>query len=247
MTSFRSRRPTALAAAALMLAWTTTAAGARAGDGADLIQDSIKTLEELTAAPDNGIPQHLLDRAEAILVIPSLIKGGFIVGAKHGRGVLSVRDRIGGSWSDPAFVTLTGGSIGWQIGAQSVDLVLLVMNKNGVEELLKDKFTLSGAASVAAGPVGRSSEAGTNARMDAKILAYSRAKGLFAGATLEGASLSADESAIKDFYGQSYSVRDITTTGVKTPMPPAVALWKSMLAKIAGTTGAAVDMAIDVR
>src|SRR4029450_8037427 len=111
-------------------------------DEVERIQKSIGVLQELTRVPEDGIPQHLLQRAEAIVVIPTLVKGGFIVGAKHGRGVMSTRDRATNSWSAPAFIKMTGGSIGWQIGVQSVDLVLLVMNPKGVTELLEDRFTI---------------------------------------------------------------------------------------------------------
>src|SRR5262245_28055839 len=159
------------------------------GDEVELVQKSMDVLRDLTKVPENGIPRDLLERAEGIVVIPSLVKGGFIVGAKHGKGLMSAKNKSTGQWSAPAVVKLTGGSIGWQIGVESVDLVLLVMNRNGVEQLLQDKFTIGGDLSVAAGPVGRNAQAATNAQANAGILAYSRAKGLFAGATLEGAGL----------------------------------------------------------
>src|SRR5262245_17320630 len=148
------------------------------------VQSSMTVLGDLTKAPDDQIPTNLLSGSEAIAVIPSLVKGGFVVGAKHGRGIISVR-RAGGtdgnSWSKPAFVKMTGGNIGWQIGLEQIDLVLLVMNHDGIDDLLSDKFTLGGNLSVAAGPVGRSGDAATDAKLQAGILAYSRAKGLFAG------------------------------------------------------------------
>ena len=139
------------------------------------VTDSAAVLETLVRAPDQGIPEHILTRAEAIVVIPSLVKGGFIVGAQHGRGLMSVRNRETNKWSAPGFVALTGGSIGWQIGVQAVDLVLLVMNRDGVKDLLDNEFKLGANASVAAGPLGRQGEASTDASLSAQILAYSRA------------------------------------------------------------------------
>ena len=199
------------------------------------VQESIQTLQELTAIPANAIPQYLLERAEAIVVIPSLVRGGFIVGGKHGKGVMSVRRRADGTstWSAPAFVNLSGGSIGWQIGAEAVDLVLLVMNKEGIEKLLEDKLTLGGNLSVAAGPVGRSADAATNVRLDAQILAYSRAKGLFAGATFEGAVLHANDSANKAFYGRELKLRDILLGEPPTASaPPMHKTWTNTLASL---------------
>jgi lipid-binding SYLF domain-containing protein len=198
-------------------------------------QDSIATLQELTNIPANAIPQYLLDRAEAIVVIPSLVRGGFIVGGKHGKGVMSVRNRAGAAaaWSNPAFVNLSGGSIGWQIGAEAVDLVLLVMNKEGIDKLLTDKLTLGGNLSVAAGPVGRSADAATNVRLDAQILAYSRAKGLFAGATFEGAALHANDSANKAFYGRELKLRDILYGDTASTNLPSIAqTWKTTLTSL---------------
>lgn len=174
----------------------------------DRIQNSLTVLRDLTSTPENSIPKGLLQRAEAIVVIPSLVKGGFIVGAKHGKGVLSVRDDER-RWSSPAFMKMTGGSIGWQIGVESVDLVLLVMNRGGINDLLSDKFTLGGNMSVAAGPVGRNADAATDVKLGSEILAYSRAKGLFAGASLEGASLTGDKDSNEAFYGTKISPREI--------------------------------------
>jgi len=173
------------------------------------VTDSAAVLETLVRAPDQGIPEHILTRAEAIVVIPSLVKGGFIVGAQHGRGLMSVRNRETNKWSAPGFVALTGGSIGWQIGVQAVDLVLLVMNRDGVKDLLDNEFKLGANASVAAGPLGRQGEASTDASLSAQILAYSRAKGLFAGLSLEGASLRIDRDANEKFYGRSVSKDDM--------------------------------------
>jgi len=194
------------------------------------VTDAVAVLETLVRAPDQGIPQHILERAEAIVVIPSLVKGGFIIGAQHGRGVMSVRDRANNRWSAPGFIALTGGSIGWQIGVQSVDLVLLVMNREGVKELLDNEFKLGANASVAAGPVGRQGEASTDASLNAQILAYSRAKGLFAGLSLEGASLRVDRDANKDFYGATISTDDMVRGIARTT--PAGNQWTSTLARL---------------
>jgi SH3 domain-containing YSC84-like protein 1 len=148
---------------------------------------------------------------------------------------MSVRDRTTNSWSAPAFIKLTGGTIGWQIGVQSVDLVLLVMNPKGVTELLEDRFTVGGNLSVAAGPVGRAAEASTNAQLSSQILAYSRAKGLFAGATLEGASLRADADSIDALYGSELSLTDIALRRkLSTPLPAAAEQWQAAMKRIAG-------------
>ena len=223
-----SFRALLLAVAAVLAA---TAVPARAqSDEEKRITDSAAVLETLVRAPDQEIPDYILERAEAIVVIPSLVKGGFIVGAQHGRGIMSVRDRETNKWSAPGFVALTGGSIGWQIGVQAVDLVLLVMNREGVKDLLDNEFKLGANASVAAGPVGRQGEASTDASLSAQILAYSRAKGLFAGLALEGASLRIDRDAIERLYGRSISkeemVRGISIT------TPGGSLWTAALARL---------------
>jgi lipid-binding SYLF domain-containing protein len=206
-------------------------------DEVKTIEDSVVVLQTLTSSPDDRIPDNLLRKAEAIVVIPSLIKGGFVIGAKHGKGVISVRDSATGRWSVPAFVTMTGGSIGWQIGVESVDLVLLVMNRDGVDKLLDDKFTIGGSLSAAAGPVGRSGDAATDAQVSAEILAYSRAKGLFAGATFEGSALHADDSDNADFYGPRSNLRELVLApGSRTTVPPPAATWQETLQRLAGRT-----------
>ena len=209
-------------------------------DDLQRIDSSIAVLRELTTSPDDDIPQSLLQRAEGIVVIPTLVKGGFIVGAKHGRGILSARERGSRQWSLPVFVTMTGGSIGWQIGLQSVDLVLLVMNQSGVSSVLDDKFTVGGSLSVAAGPVGRAAEAATDAKLNSQILAYSRAKGLFAGATLEGASLHPDKDVNREFYGPAVDIRAVlATTHVAPDIPAALIEWHNLLASFDGAGGRA--------
>ena len=194
-------------------------AAARAqSDEEKRVTESTAVLETLVRTPDQGIPEHILTRAEAIVVIPSLVKGGFIVGAQHGRGIMSVRNRETNTWSAPGFVALTGGSIGWQIGVQATDLVLLVMNRDGVKDLLDTEFKVGANASVAAGPVGRTGEASTDASLSAQILAYSRTRGLFAGLALEGASLRIDRDANEKFYGKAVS-KDEMVRGVSITTP----------------------------
>src|SRR5271166_2754251 len=155
------------------------------------MDDAAKDLEQLLAAPDNGIPESVFNKAKCVAVVPSKIKGGFIFGAEHGRGVASCRLPYGG-WRAPAFYVLTGGSCGAQIGAEGVDLVMLIMNDNGLNQLLSAKFKIGAAASASAGPVGRQAAADTSWKMNSEILTYSRARGLFAGATLNGASVKED-------------------------------------------------------
>ena len=220
------------AAAAITAALLVASSGAASAQSNEekRVTDSAAVLETLVRAPDQGLPEHILSRAEAIVVIPSLVKGGFIVGAQHGRGVMSVRNRDTNTWSAPGFIALTGGSIGWQIGLQAVDLVLLVMNKDGVKDLLANEFKFGANASVAAGPVGRQGEASTDASLSAQILAYSRAKGLFAGLSLEGASLRIDKDANKDFYRAAISTDEMVRGVSKTT--PAGSQWTATLARL---------------
>jgi lipid-binding SYLF domain-containing protein len=199
-------------------------------DEAERLAKSTEVLDSLVTATDDGIPEHILARAEAIVIIPTLMKGGFVVGAQHGKGVMAVRN--GTTWSFPSFVSLNGGSLGWQIGLESVDMVLLVMNKSGIDDLMKSEFKLGADASVAAGPVGRSAEASTDARMAAKILAYSRAKGLFAGATIQGASLKDDEDANRRFYGRAVTPQDLFAGEPPIAPPPSAQTWRSHIASV---------------
>lgn len=228
---------TAVQALAIGLVAASPVLASDSGNEAKRITESIQVLNDLTATPDAAIPNYVLERAEAIVVIPSLVKGGFVLGAEHGKGVMSIRDRQTNQWSAPSFVTMTGGSIGWQIGLQSVDLVLVVMNREGVDDLLKSEFTLGGNASVAAGPIGRSAEASTDATMGAKILAYSRAKGLFAGATLEGSALRSDDDANRRFYGREISARTLAESSNLTA-PPAARQWREALGRSMAQTSA---------
>src|SRR5450432_2064314 len=179
------------------------------------LQSSVDVLHSIMATPDKGIPEEVLTNAKCILVVPNLIKGGFILGGKHGRGVASCRTSSG--WSAPAFVSIGGGSWGLQIGVEGVDLVVLVMNDRGFQHLLSSKFELTGEGSVAAGPVGRHASAGTDWKMNTEMLTYSRSKGIFAGLTLEGAVIEQDNDSTHAIYGKSKSFRSILSGKVSTP------------------------------
>jgi SH3 domain-containing YSC84-like protein 1 len=163
-------------------------------------QAAADVLDEIQGAPDKGIPQEVLGSAECVAVVPSLLKGGFIVGGRFGRGLASCRTPKG--WSAPAFFTVKGGSVGFQIGGQAVDLVMLIMNNDGMQHLLSSKFSLGADASVAAGPVGRHAEGNTDWKMRAQVLTYSRARGIFAGVSLAGAVINQDKDSTRDFYGR---------------------------------------------
>jgi lipid-binding SYLF domain-containing protein len=163
-------------------------------------QAAADVLDEIQGAPDKGIPQEVLGSAECVAVVPSLLKGGFIVGGRFGRGLASCRTPKG--WSAPAFFTVKGGSVGFQIGGQAVDLVMLIMNNDGMQHLLSSQFSLGADASVAAGPVGRHAEGNTDWKMRAQVLTYSRARGIFAGVSLDGAVINQDKESTRDFYGR---------------------------------------------
>lgn len=208
----------------------------RAQEGAkesDRIKEAIVVLDEVMAANDSAVPRAILERAEAIAVFPTLVKAGFVVGAQRGRGVISVRDPKTGAWSSPAFLTITGGSIGAQIGAQAVDLVLVVQNRRGLEQLLNNQFKIGADASVAAGPVGRDASASTDIQLRAQILSYSRARGLFAGVTLNGSTIRQDRDANERFYGIAYRTKAIVLDHVGGSPEPSAA-WREALAKHAG-------------
>ncbi len=193
------------------LAW----AGSAREDTEARLQSSVEVLHAVMATPDKGIPEEVLSGAKCILVVPNLIKGGFIVGGKHGRGVATCRTSDG--WSAPAFVSIGGGSWGLQIGVEGVDLVVLVMNDQGFQHLLSSKFQLSGEGSVAAGPVGRHASAGTDWKMNTEMLSYSRSKGVFAGLTLEGAVVEQDNDSTRAIYGKSMTFRNILSGKASTP------------------------------
>jgi lipid-binding SYLF domain-containing protein len=196
-------------------------AGATAGEAADIsakeasrIQEAATVLKEIHTVPDKDVPDELWQRAECVVVVPGLKKAAFIVGGEYGKGLMSCRHETG--WSAPIFMEIGKGSWGLQIGAQSIDLVLLVMNKNGMEKMLRNKVTLGAEASVAGGPVGRDARAATDAQMKAEILSYSRTQGLFAGVNLSGGVVRSDEGSNRDLYGPSVAARDVVMKGTVT-------------------------------
>ncbi len=179
------------------------------------LQAAATVLNEIMAAPDKGIPSDILGSAKCVAVVPSLLKGGFVVGGAHGRGMATCRTAAG--WSAPAPLTTTGGSIGLQIGCQAVDLVMVLMNDRGMQALLTSKFKLGADASVAAGPVGRHTEGSTDWKLRAEVLTYSRARGLFAGISFNGAVIKQDEDATRELYGRMVDFKSILTGSVATP------------------------------
>ncbi len=196
----------------------TLSVAAWAGDRSnesDRVESAATVLDEIMAAPDKGIPERIIDDAKCIAVVPSMLKGGFVVGAAYGKGVASCRTDRG--WTPPAFFVLQGGSFGFQIGGQAVDVVMLIMNEHGMRSLLNSKFKLGADASVAAGPVGRQAEGSTDITMRAEILTYSRARGIFAGITLNGASVRQDRDATRDFYGRMIPFRTLLKGGTSSP------------------------------
>ena len=206
-----------LLASLLLILLVASAAFGDRSDGVKRLQRSTEVLQEIMKAPDKGIPGDLLDKAACIVVVPGLKKGGIGLGAKYGKGELICRtaDR---KWSAPLFITIEGGSIGLQLGFTQIDVIMLIMNHKGVDKLISDKFTIGADASAAAGPVGRQTSASTNARMDAEILTYSRAKGLFAGVSLDGATLRPDKDDNRSFYGKEIDPKSIISGEV--PVPP---------------------------
>jgi lipid-binding SYLF domain-containing protein len=185
-------------------------------DAVERLQSATKMLHQIVNAPDKGIPDEVLKGAKCIAVVPGLIKGGFIIAGKHGRGVATCRLPTG-RWSAPAFFVISGGSWGAQIGVESIDLVLMVMNNEGMRHLMSDKFQIGGEAAAAAGPVGRHAEAGTDWKVEAQVLTYSRAKGLFAGIDLGGSVVERDKDSTVAFYGKDLTARMILDGNVPTP------------------------------
>jgi lipid-binding SYLF domain-containing protein len=208
----------------LLVLWVVTctaavafAAGEKTNNGkaADRVKSAATVLDEIESAPDQGIPEEVLGSAECVAVVPSMIKGGFIFGARFGRGVASCRTPKG--WSAPAFFSIKGGSFGLQIGGQAVDLVMLIMNDNGMKNLLSSKFKLGADASVAAGPVGRHAAADTDWKLRAQVLSYSRARGIFAGLELSGAVVDQDKDSTREFYGRMVPFKTSLTGSVEAP------------------------------
>ena len=194
---------------------TDEKASGKEGKAQDRVQAAADVLNEIQGAPDQGIPAEVLGSAECVAVVPSMLKGGFVVGAHYGRGVASCRTPKG--WSAPAFFTVKGGSFGLQIGGQAVDLVMLVMNENGMRNLLSSNFKLGANASVAAGPVGRHAAADTDWKMRAQILSYSRARGIFAGLELNGAVIKQDKDSTREFYGHMVTTKAALQGEIEAP------------------------------
>ena len=200
------------------------------------LNDAATVLSEMRHAPDGGIPQDLWTRAQCVLVVPSLKKAAFVVGGEAGSGVMSCRRGTG--WSAPLFMHLAKGSFGAQIGAQEIDLVLLVMNRGGVDKLLQDKVSLGADVSLAAGPIGRSANAATDAQMHAEMLSYSRSQGLFAGIDLSGGVLRPDTEADARAYGANVTAREIVDGTARVAMPAAAQSFVRALARdVTATTG----------
>ncbi|MGD0200202.1 MAG: lipid-binding SYLF domain-containing protein [Bryobacteraceae bacterium] len=181
------------------------------------LAEAAAVFSEVMATPDRGIPQDLLERAHCIVIVPGVKTAAFVVGGKYGKGFLSCRNHNGVGWSAPATVRIEGGSVGFQIGGSSTDLIMLVMSERGADKLLASKFTLGAEGSVAAGPVGRTATAQTDAQMHAEILSWSRSQGLFAGIALEGATLRQDLDDNATLYGKKLENREIVTSGVAAP------------------------------
>jgi len=200
----------------LSLATLSFAASARE-DATDRLDRSTTVLHEIMGMPDKGIPEEVLEHAKCVAVIPHMVKGGFVFGAKGGKGVATCRTSEG--WSAPAFITISGGSWGLQIGVEAVDVVLIIQNDKGMQRLLSSNFQVGADASAAAGPVGRHAEAGTDWKMDTEILTYSRARGVFAGLTLEGASIRQDNDSRSAMYGHTVTTRALLLG--KVPVPAA--------------------------
>lgn len=193
------------------LGWSAT----KKEDASDRLDNAAKVLHEIMATPDKGIPSEVLEHAKCIAVVPHMLKGGFVLGAEGGKGVATCRTDHG--WSAPAFFTLEGGSFGLQIGVEGIDLVMVVQNDQGMEHLINSKFKIGADASAAAGPVGRHASADTDWKLNAEILTYSRAKGAFAGLTLNGAAVKDDEDSTRAFYGPDVTQRALLTGKVEAP------------------------------
>jgi len=208
-------------------------AGSAREDATDRLDNSTSVLHEIMGMPDKGIPEEVLEHAKCVAVIPHMVKGGLVFGAKGGKGVATCRTAEG--WSAPAFITISGGSWGLQIGVEAVDVVLIIQNEKGMQRLLSSNLQIGADASAAAGPVGRHAEAGTDWKMDTEILTYSRAKGAFAGLTLEGASLRQDNDSREAIYGGN-----VTTLALllgEVPVPPEA---RRFLAEVRGAKEQAV-------
>lgn len=209
----------------------TTAVALTASDASERINEAASVLQEIMGIKEQTIPQELLDNAECAIIVPGVKKGAFMVGAKYGRGFASCRTEKFG-WTSPAAMRMEGGSFGFQIGGSETDVLMLILNRRGMDKLLTSKFTLGGDASVAAGPVGRTSSAETDALMRAEILSWSRSRGVFAGISLKGSTMRPDDTANRQLYGRDLTNREILTG--KIPNPEAAEKFVSLLNKYSG-------------
>jgi SH3 domain-containing YSC84-like protein 1 len=223
---------------AIFASLTISATGLMAATAAERLGDSATVMHEIMATPDRGIPQDLLNRAQCVVIVPGLKKGAFIVGGEYGKGFAECRSANG--WGAPAAIRVEGGSVGFQIGGSDTDVVMLVMNQDGMNKLMQDKFTLGADASVAAGPVGRTTQAETDAELHAEILAWSRTRGVFAGISLSGATVRPDEKEDVALYGHKMTTREIVTGNMAPPEAahPLIAELDRYSA-VRGTSGAA--------
>ncbi len=188
-----------------------------ASDTEKRLDNAEVALKEAMTMPDQGIPQDLLDKAHCVVIVPGMKKGAFIVGGQFGRGFINCRQSDGNGWTAPGAVRVEGGSIGFQIGGSETDIIILVMNESGKGKLLSSKFTIGADAAAAAGPVGRKASALTDAQMRAEMLTYSRSRGVFAGISLEGATMRPDNEAIREIYGKELTNKEIVSGSVSTP------------------------------
>jgi lipid-binding SYLF domain-containing protein len=218
---------------AILSLGTLSWAGSAREDATERLENATQVIHEIMGMPDKGIPEEVLEHAKCVAVVPHMVKGGFIFGGKGGKGVATCRTANG--WSAPAFITISGGNWGLQIGVEAVDLVMIIQNEKGMQKLLSSNFHLGADASAAAGPVGRHAEAGTNWKMDTEILTYSRAKGVFAGLTLEGASIRQDSDSRHAIYGPK-----VTTRALLLGKVPAPAAAQPFLTAIRGAKAQAV-------
>ena len=201
--------------ASVAMAQTAATENADQSKAVDRVSAASEVINDIMATPDKAIPEEVMGSAQCVAVVPSMLKGGFLFGGRYGRGVASCRTPKG--WSAPAFFTIKGGSFGFQIGGQAVDLIMLVMNEKGMRDLLSSKFQLGADASAAAGPVGRHAEGATDWKMRAEILTYSRARGVFAGVSLNGAVVKQDKSSTREFYGRMVPFRTSLTGEIQSP------------------------------
>jgi lipid-binding SYLF domain-containing protein len=212
---------------ALIASFLISTAALIADTATERLNDAAEVFSDIMRTPDKGIPQDLLAKAQCVIVIPGLKKGAFVVGGEYGRGFAECRGASGTGWGAPAAVRVEGGSVGFQIGGSSTDVVMLVMSQRGMDKLMSDKFTLGADASVAAGPVGRTAQAATDVGLNAEILAWSRAKGAFAGISLNGATMRPDDKENQALYSRKMTNREILTSSMP---PPAAA--QSLIAEL---------------